>query len=132
MRRHLFLLLLLPLFAGCDQAVYLWQYGSLTGPGKKNARTAFEHDVFSSEARTKYRIVQDEITVNEVEMPTINPWTNQEESGVHVTVVVRFQNGRIFQQSYDGAIIHVQGGRWRVNPPLTKAIHAQLEAASRA
>ncbi len=131
MRRYLFLLFLVPFFAGCDQAVYLWQYGSLTGPGKKNARKAFEHDVFSAEAKRKYRIVQDEITVNEVEMPTINPWTQQEEAGVHVTVVVRFQNGRIFQQSYDGAIIHVPGG-WRVNPPLTKAIEAQLEAASRA
>ncbi|QSR84630.1 hypothetical protein [Methylacidimicrobium sp. B4] len=131
MRRYLLLLLLVPVFAGCDQAVYLWQYGSLTGPGKKNARKAFEHDLFSAEAKRKYRITQDEITVNEVEMPTINPWTNQEEAGVHVTVMVRFQNGRIFQQSYDGAIIHVSGG-WRVNPPLTKAIQAQLEAASRA
>lgn len=131
MRRNLFLLLLVPFFAGCDQAVYLWQYGSLTGPGKKNALKAFEQDVFSPEAKRKYRIVQDQVTVNEVEMPTINPWTNQEEAGVHVTVTVRFQNGRIFQQSYDGAIIHVPGG-WRVNTPLTKAIHAQLEAASRA
>ncbi|CAI9085498.1 hypothetical protein A7K93_08065 [Candidatus Methylacidiphilum fumarolicum] len=127
------LALLLPIFifGGCDQAVYLWQYGSVTGPGKKNARAAFEQDLFNPENSKKLNIVGHQIVVNYVDMPSINPWTSQEEAEVHATIQVKFKNGRIFQQTYDGTIIHTRGKEWHVSPMLIKAIDTQLSAVSR-
>ncbi|QSR86680.1 hypothetical protein EM20IM_09450 [Candidatus Methylacidiphilum infernorum] len=125
------LLSLIMVLEGCDQAVYLWQYGSVTGPGKKNARLAFEQDLFNPENTKKLNITGHQVIVNYVDMPSINPWTSQEEAEVHVTIQVKFKNGRVFQQAYDGTIIHTHGKEWHLSPILVKAIDTQLSAVSR-